>query len=51
MGTRGIYGFYTKSRKFRLVYKQYDSYPSALGVTLANELNNIVHSGNINAWE
>jgi hypothetical protein len=38
MGTRGLFGFYTKGKKFRLIYNQFDSYPSELGIKLALEL-------------
>lgn len=50
MGTRGLFGFYYNG-KFYVVYNQYDSYRSILGVNIINEIKKVIENGNFEEWK
>jgi len=51
MGTRGLFGFYSKGKFFRVAYTQFDSNPESLGIELALELREAIRSDMLGIWE
>ena len=49
MGTRGLFGFLYNGRYY-LVYNQYDSYPSGLGLDLVKEIVQMLKDGQLAEW-
>ena len=49
MGTRGLFGFYFKS-KYYLIYNHFDSYPDGLGDKLIKEIIEAIKNGELDKW-
>ena len=49
MGTRGLFGFYYKG-KYYVVYNQFDSYPSGLGVDIVEQIKCAMETGVFLQW-